>query len=452
MRLLGRKRKIDQFDDTRTQELGLPGLKVVAGEGDENHYTACLAAEPHECPLCHCQKIERKESRSHIYNDAIPQGGAQFVFDELTFIFNKYRCTNPECRHVFTPSIDFADPTTKGTYRFSYAVATSVMNMSYRRLKTSIPFSVTAQALGNTFRGWYEDRAAEFSRAIRTPSIIGVFTSSTQTRLFTILLDCDSSDIRILDVIPAVSGEAIALALSKYNRETISSFVISCSQLVAETLQEHFPDKQTYVPGWFVYESALRDYRDYITTNFRNLTDRERGMLHQAPISFPDSENEKSWVDSFLRKRKTLQDAFDHVQSLGYLVNRDWEYADLYNWAQLIPAESEKILKPTEECVTFFKDYLIAGRLHQDELPSSLYQELELFNLKIGEFDGTQPEVLRARILFADFDQGASNEQRQAGVTSLKQAIENLTILQSAKSRSYNRRRHRNVKQWREDQ
>ena len=449
MRLLGRKRKIDQFDDARTQELRLPELRVASGTGDENHFVACLAVEPNECPLCHQRGIERKESKTHIYNDAIPLGDAKYVFDELTFVFSKYRCTNPECKHVFTPPITFADTGSKGTYRFYDAVAVSVMNMSYRRLAEKIPFSVTAQALGNTFRSWYESKNAKYNieanGALHTPAIIGIFISSTQKQVFTILLDCDSAEAKVLDVIAQVGTNAIVESLSKYDRDKISSFVISCNQLVAEILKAYYPEKQVYVPGWFLYESALNDYRDFITTNYRNLTERERDMLHHAPISFPAAERDKEWVDSFLRKRQSLQDAFDHVQSLGYLVDRDWDYSDLFNWAQLIPVESEKILRPTEECVLYFKDHLIAGRLHQDELPSTMYQELGAFNQMIGTFDGSQPEVLRARILFASFDPEQCDNTMPVENISLRQVNENLTILLSSKTRPYNRRRHRNA-------
>lgn len=446
---MGRKRKIDQFDNARTQELRLPELRVASGTGDENHFVACLAIEPNECPLCHQKNIERKESKTHIYNDAIPLGDAKYVFDELTFVFSKYRCTNPECRHVFTPPITFADTSSKGTYRFYDAVAVSVMNMSYRRLSERIPFSVTAQALGNTFRSWYESKNAKYNiesnGTLHTPSVIGIFISSTQKQVFTILLDCDNAEAKVLDVVTQVGTDAIAEALSKYDRDKVSSFVISCNQLVAEILKAYYPEKQVYVPGWFLYESALTDYRDFITTNYHNLTSRERDMLHQAPIAFPAAERDKQWVDSFLRKRQPLQDAFDHVQSLGYLVDRDWDYSDLFNWAQLIPAESEKILRPTEECVLYFKDYLVAGRLHQDELPASLYQEVEAFNQLIGAFDGSQPEVLRARILFASFDQEQDNDDKLMENISLRQVNENLAILQNIKPRTYNRRRHRNA-------
>lgn len=451
MRLLGRKRKIDQFDDARTQELRLPELRVASGTGDENHFVACLAVEPNECPLCHQKNIERKESKTHIYNDAIPLGDAKYIFDELTFVFSKYRCTNPECRHVFTPPITFADTSSKGTYRFYDAVAVSVMNMSYRRLSERIPFSVTAQALGNTFRSWYESKNAKYNiesnGTLHTPSVIGIFISSTQKQVFTILLDCDNTEAKVLDVVAQVGTDAIVESLSKYDRDKISSFVISCSQLVAEILKAYYPEKQVYVPGWFLYESALTDYRDFITTNYHNLTSRERKMLHQAPIAFPAAERDKQWVDSFLRKRQPLQDAFDHVQSLGYLIDRDWDYSDLFNWAQLIPAESEKILRPTEECVLYFKDYLVAGRLHQDELPSSLYQEVGAFNQLIETFDGSQPEVLRARILFANFDQEQDDGEKLMENISLRQVNENLAVLHNIKPRTYNRRRHRNVNQ-----
>ena len=451
MRLLGRKRKIDQFDDARTQELRLPELRVASGTGDENHFVACLAIEPNECPLCHQQSIERKESKTHIYNDAIPLGDAKYVFDELTFVFSKYRCTNPECRHVFTPPITFADTSSKGTYRFYDAVAVSVMNMSYRRLSERIPFSVTAQALGNTFRSWYESKNAKYNiesnGTLHTPSVIGIFISSTQKQVFTILLDCDNAEAKVLDVVTQVGTDAIAEALSKYDRDKVSSFVISCNQLVAEILKAYYPEKQVYVPGWFLYESALNDYRDFITTNYRNLTERERYMLHQAPIAFPESEGPKKWVDTFLRRRQPLQDAFDHIQRLGYLVARDWDYSDLFNWAQMIPTESERILMPTEECVRFFKDQLVAGRLHQDQLPSSLYQELEAFHQLIASFDGSQPEVLRARILFADFSSDQTDKDEAGENISLKQVVKNLTILKNTKPRTYNRRRHRNANQ-----
>ena len=272
-------------------------------------------------------------------------------------------------------------------------------------------------------------------------------TPGTQKQVFTILLDGDSAEAKVLDVVAQVGTNAIVDSLSKYDRDKISSFVISCSQLVAEILKAYYPEKQVYVPGWFLYESALNDYRDFITTNYRNLTDREREMLHHAPIAFPDSEESKIWVDTFLRRRQPLQDAFDHIQSLGYLVDGDWDYADLFSWGQMIPTESEKILRSTEECVSFFKDELVAGRIHQDELPSSLYQELEIFHQLIASFDGSQPEVLRARILFANFNPEQANTGEAGENISLRQVIKNLTILKSTKPRTYNRRRHRNANQ-----
>ena len=440
-----RKRKYSEFDEVRTHELKIDELRVVAGTGDENHYTAVLDSDPVGCPKCGCVDIERKESRTRIFNDAIPVSDGKYRFDELTIVFNKYRCKNPECRHVFSQNICFADVTSKGTYRFSDAVAKSVMGMSYRQLAESIPFSVTPQALGNTFRSWYEKKNTAYKRIAEgyrnTPSTLGIITARTQNLSYTIFLNCDEEEVKVLDVIPEIGTNALAEALAKLDDSSISHFVISCDQVIAEFLKAYYPGKEVVIPGYFYLDAVADDYFALIDSTGMHLTPEKKRNLCRAPLGAQLSEQDSKWVDAFILRHRRQHDAYDTVMKLRLLLMTRWEYKDLFDWAEFIPETCSNDFAMSRESVTFFRNELIGGNLFQDNLPTQLYEQVKRFRELSQVFDENTPEVLRARILFIDMKRYVTTSEGDPENPTLSKVINNLELLNEQKPKTYDRRR-----------
>lgn len=440
-----RKRKFTSFDEARTLELQIDELKVIAGLGDENHYTTVLEQDPVCCPRCRCIDIERKESRKRIFNDAIPIGNGKYRFAELTFIFNKYRCKNPECRHVFAQDVSFADATSKGTYRFSDAVAKSVMGMSYRQLAESIPFSVTPQALGNVFRSWYEKKNTAYERIAdgyrNTPSTLGIITARTQNLSYTVFLNCDEEEVSVLEVIPEIGTSAMAGALAKFDDSAISHFVISCDQVIVEFLRAYYPEKEIVIPGYFFLDAVADDYFALIDSSGMHLAPEKKRNLYRAPLGAQLSEQDSAWVDAFILRHKRQHDAYDAVMKLRLLLTTRWEYKDLFDWAELIPETCSNDFAMSRESVTFFRDELIGGNLFQDNLPTQLYEQVTRFRELSQVFDENTPEVLRARILFIDMERYVTTSDSDPEAPTLSKVIDNLEMLNEQKPKTYDRRR-----------
>ena len=114
-----------EIDGTRTSELSLPELLVLAHAGNRDHFYCVPAHEPVCCSKCGSLRIRNQGKMHRDYIDVIRRNRSAAVID-VTVEFQKNKCLSPSCGRVFYPSFSFASPYSRTTHRLENAVVRMV--------------------------------------------------------------------------------------------------------------------------------------------------------------------------------------------------------------------------------------------------------------------------------------------------------------------------------------
>ena len=143
-----------EIDVLRTIELNLPGVGVIAGVGDADHFF-CIhssAAATPKCPRCANARVRNQGKLHRKFLDAIPRG------DDIAAItvdleFRKSKCLSPECGCVFYPDIAFAGPYSRTTRRLEDAIVRLVLEggFSYSQISEILDGHLSRQIVGQVF-------------------------------------------------------------------------------------------------------------------------------------------------------------------------------------------------------------------------------------------------------------------------------------------------------------
>ena len=235
------RKSIRHWDDDRTALLDLDELFVIKGQGDNRNYFVWLQdQEVEHCPICGGDTIKNHDLFSKTYYDIIDDHGNKRIIT-MTFQFYKYRCLNPDCRHIFAKNISFASQNDNVTYRLEEEIARRVIGgSSYTEISTQLSFAITRQAVGQIFNRWVRNK--EERRKVKThPEALVVVSGRTDRDLYTLFLNIDNG-IFIFDAIYGVSSLEITSKLRQYGLSHIETIISDCNPTIVDTINDNLPD------------------------------------------------------------------------------------------------------------------------------------------------------------------------------------------------------------------
>ncbi len=139
-------------DSSRTDELGLNELLVLADIGDEDHFFCVPKRTFQTCPTCGSSKIRNQGNMHREYLDIIPRDDDAAVIT-ISLEFRKNKCLSPGCGCVFYPSFTFASRYSRTTHRLENAVVRMILQdgYSYSDVSAMLEWKLSKQVVGQVY-------------------------------------------------------------------------------------------------------------------------------------------------------------------------------------------------------------------------------------------------------------------------------------------------------------
>ena len=174
--------------------------------------------------------------------------------------FYKYRCMDPECRHIFTLPISFATVNDKVTHRLEDRIADMVLHeSSYAAISSAFQEQLSRQAVGQIFNRWTHFRNEQRVLS-ETPAVIGAFTGHTDKDAYTLIVSCGES-IRILDILYGIDSGRIVASLRRFSGENTAYILTDCDPTVYVAAKEALPGATHIIPAELWLKLVREDFR-----------------------------------------------------------------------------------------------------------------------------------------------------------------------------------------------
>ena len=174
-----------EMDADRTEQLGIPELAVIKGKGDTYHfYTVKQMSMMYNCPFCGSPSIKNQGIQHREYADicVINDDAAVICLD---YQFNKYKCLEPGCGHVFTKKIAFASPYSRTTHRLEDAIVRMIVGegYSYAEVAAKLEGRFSRQVIGRIYLRRKAELEADPSEASAWYRVLGSNIMSPLSRM-----------------------------------------------------------------------------------------------------------------------------------------------------------------------------------------------------------------------------------------------------------------------------
>lgn len=399
------RRIVRPWDEKRTELLDQRELFVQEGKGGEYYYYAWLQEpEIEACPLCLGKAYKMQDLFSKTYQDLVDKGGFHTVVT-LEYGFHKYRCLNPECRHIFAKDIHFASRNDNVTYRLEDEIARLVMlGLSYKNISERLQETITRQAVGQIFHRWLRKKD-ELCMLQSSPLCIAIISGLTDKDRYTLVLNLDDG-IKVYDVLYGVRAIDIASVLRRIGSEKIKTVLTDCDPTIVETVKDYLPNVTHIIPVHYWFKLVSDDYAAFTHDRIKWCTVRDKDTLilqPQAELGYRIANLER-----LFRERPAVEVPYKNFNDLRAIINRKdemWVFEELVEWCAGIDADFAEYLSTTIARLYLHRNEIEANVYHRELVPDQLFEYTEELEHHISNMRTFSAEVLRARVLYsADAD------------------------------------------------
>lgn len=399
------RRIVRPWDEKRTELLDQRELFVQEGKGGEYYYYAWLQEpEIEACPLCFGKAYKMQDLFSKTYQDLVDKGGFHTVVT-LEYGFHKYRCLNPECRHIFAKDIHFASRNDNVTYRLEDEIARLVMlGLSYKNISERLQETITRQAVGQIFHRWLRKKD-ELCMLQSSPLCIAIISGLTDKDRYTLVLNLDDG-IKVYDVLYGVRAIDIASVLRRIGNEKIKTVLTDCDPTIVETVKDYLPNVTHIIPVHYWFKLVSDDYAAFTHDRIKWCTVRDKDTLilqPQAELGYRIANLER-----LFRERPAVEVPYKNFNDLRAMINRKdemWVFGELEEWIAALDADFGDYLSTTIARLYLQRGEIEAHVHHRELVPEQLFDYTEKLEHYISNMRTFSAEVLRARVLYsADAD------------------------------------------------
>lgn len=394
------RRSIRHWDEDRTALLDLDELYVEKGQGDSNNYFVWLQdPDVDRCPVCGGDIIKVQDLFPKTYYDIIDDHGNNRIIT-LVFQFYKYRCLNPDCRHIFAKDIEFATQNNNVTYRLENEIAKQVINgFSYSEISMQFSEVISRQAVGQIFNRWVRSKE-ELRRIKYSPSALAIVSGRTDRDQYTMFLTTDNG-IRVFDIIYGVSSLDIIGKLRQNGLNHVDTIISDCNPTIVDTINDNYPNSTYIIPVQYWFKLVSEDFAEYAHERLRWSPIRNKDqiiMQSESELGLRTTNR-----DTLLETRPELRQPYYDYNELRNLISdreRRWTVNDLDAWTSHVDPDFRSHLEPTILRLTAYKDLIYQHELHRDLVPDNLYALTKRLEELISEARTFSDAQLKARLLY----------------------------------------------------
>lgn len=338
-------RRVDEpvIDQSRTRQLGLSELVVLANLGDDLTFYVQPRERGHTiCPRCGCSKTTIHMSRIRKLRDILPhaQGASRFI--ELDFSFRNYCCSG--CKYVFSPVYQFAAPKARLTRRLEDFLVRESINRSLDSVSRITNQTVTPAAIKLLIDRWIQEKEQTKVRPY-TASTLGLLSYQSNQTYGILVLNIDEERPYLVDVLSETGAESIRTVLRQFEVSDIQQIVLDLTETSWEVMAEKPPHITSLVdPGFFynlvqeqLYDLAKKDTRWLPTPNKLEVI-----MTPQRKIL----ATQQYTLKQILKQRPRLNEMYHAADALYDILVSGWSEQHLIDWANQILTNGPSSLMP----------------------------------------------------------------------------------------------------------
>lgn len=339
------------------------------------------------------------------YVDVINQEDGSVRIISLNYLFYKYRCLSEDCHTVFQKNNNFAKVNAHVTNRMEDYIVYLATYMSYADVSNKVLSSVTKQAVGQIVKRWTINKDEERG-TFYTPQILGLVSFILDSKSYILAVDAGDKDIRIIDVLPAVSTNYIITLLIRMKVSKIEYVLTDCEPVIVDTIRDQLPNAEVLVDTDALFNVALEEFNDIIRTDAAHVANVDKKLLKRNPAEFITGKEdaheryEVGRIREITNSKPRLSDAYDHINMLRLILSRDWDATEIFDWNRKVPDSCKDKFVITTANIDAYWNELLRYYMRRNEISGELYDRLLALNERVKKFKFYSDEILRGRILY----------------------------------------------------
>ena len=399
---MARTRKFS-YDSEHTEILAQAELFVEKVLPSNDIYIVRSHSLPPECcPLCRGTSLKTHRNFKKYYVDYLPENKRPVT---LEYNFYKYRCLNPECRHIFSNPISFAATNDHVTHRLEEQIGKWVIaGNTYDKIADLLSDQVTRPAVGQIFNRWVTRK--EWQRQLSVPpSKIGMISGSLNggDAAYILFLSLDDG-IRILDILYNAGSADIIQKLRQVGHSNIRFLFSDCNPIITTAIHDAFPNIPHVVPVSYWFQMVTADFQLF-----------SHDILKWSPV--PDKYNlitippgslglRQDSLKTLLLSRPDIEIPYKAFNRLRTIITRRdemWIFQELEDWVGSLDPSFRDGLAPSIMLLQQLRQPIEQQIQYRDELPERLFIATSTLEhiLNQEHFRTFSEELLKARVLYS---------------------------------------------------
>ncbi len=400
---------------SKTDRLGLVGMKVVPGYDDSKHsesiyhvvHESYFKKEKPRCPYCQESDVKEKKIRERKYKDILPFDSSKSSIIDLVFHQRYFIC--PRCGHVFCESASFAEEKCRYTNRLSDLLADGTLTKTYEKVCKDYGVPSSKASVGIIMRRRLLMRLKELP-PIETPEVLIIVVSRYYSAYYPVIFGMYDNEIRFIDILSESSQSAYSVFFSSLDKSKVKHILVDPDEQLNYSVSTEFPRIDVMVSDECILRVFREAFKDIIKKEgARCLINKRYHTLCKDKKYLTISEINR--VNAVLKRRHRLHAAYEAYQDFLPIMDEEWNKNSINEWLMSLSkyiqeySDSGEIIEPFKE-FEYLEDFVELYEKQINNFVNSGYRLPVLARTKItGLLEALKEmpfciyDVLHARII-----------------------------------------------------
>lgn len=383
----------------KTEALAIEDLLVLDGEGDDDHFSAVhrryFEKEKIACPACGSTKTRCSKLVKRKFKDIIESGEAFRIVD-LHFYQRYFRCDNCGVS-VFPEPISFGEKSVHYTNRLADKLARGTFRYSYKKVCEKYGVPASTASVGAIMRRQIQQSESKLY-PIKTPDMICTVEVPFYGEVYPVILASYADNTYCVDILRDNSEGAYSHFFKTLDIAKVNVVCIEPNDSLQAAVASCIPKASMVLADECIARLAREAMVEVIRIEGKRLSlkhKKDRLTLHAKHL--PDDFTKKQ-ILNVLEGRPLLKSAYTSYQQLFDLLEDDWNYEMLSEWACSLSPELDAF-DELRDVIEVYETEINRFLSLERQLPEFYPSDVKAVFDAIGGMPHCIFDVLRARSL-----------------------------------------------------
>lgn len=342
---------------SRTDELGLPGLVVVSEADDRDTvdftyhavHKSYFDKDKMKCPFCGGTNTAETKIRPRKFKDILTSGEKKGKVIDLVFHQRFFQCDDCKGR-IFREDIDFAEEGYRYTNRLSDLLAEGTLTRTYEKVCQEYGVPASKASVGVIMRRRLRIRREQMP-PLKTPDSLIIFVAYYFSDAYPIVLGLYGREVRLIDVLNGSDEATYAVFFQELDRDEVKRVYIDPDEQLHMAAAAAFTDAEIMLSEECVQRYARDAFKEIIHKDGSRCSIPHRYHTLTIAESYL-SEFEHKRVISGLRRRSRLRASYNAYQDLLVRIEKKWNVDMIRGWIDDLPDYLDEAKSDGEELET----------------------------------------------------------------------------------------------------